>query len=129
MEEFLEAGQLSVEQFHSVHPRLHIPSGHPTIRTPLTVELGGYLQVFWYQGYFVDFIGLNGSRFEEAFSFLKKFFAEEILLSVNLKNGMVSSGGPIDRSATNDYKLWITCEGETLEIRSWLGTYDQDLSL
>ena len=126
-DEYLVAGQPSAEPYQTVHPRLHIPSAHPTIKTPLTIELSGHLQVFWYRGYFFDFVGLSNSIDEEAFKFIEKFFAEELLLSVCLKNGLVSSGGPIECSSTNDYKQWITSEGEMLEIRSWLGTHDQDL--
>ncbi len=128
-EAYLEPGHFSAEPYKTVHPRLHIPSAHPTIKTPLTVELGGHLQVFWYRGYFIDFIGLSGSTFEEAFEFLEKFFAEEILLSVCLKSGSLSGGGPIDRSSAEDYKQFISSNDEILEIRSWLGTHDQDLTL
>ncbi len=127
-EEYLVAGQHSAEPYQTVHPRLHIPSAHPTIKIPLTIELGGHLQVFWYRGYFFDFVGLSSSIAEEAFDFLEKFFAEEILLSVCLKDGLLSSGGPIDRSSAEDYKQWISSNDEILEIRSWLGTYDQDLT-
>jgi hypothetical protein len=106
-------------------PRLLVPSEHPTIKTPLTIELGGTLQLFWHGGYFFDFVGLDQHPCVEAAAFLRRFFAEEVLCSTFWKDGKVVAGGPIE---ADEWREWPVHE-DKLELRSWRGTHDRNVCL
>jgi hypothetical protein len=93
-EKRLEAGRQSDDPYQTIHARLHIPSEHPTIHTPLTVELGGTLKLFWYGGYFFDFVGKDRST--DAIEFLERFFKEKVRCGVCWRDGKVVAGGPVE---------------------------------
>ena len=120
----VESGHASLQDLQDAapHPKLVIPSKHPTIATPLTIELGGTIQLFWQEGYFADFIGQNLA--EEAFQFLERFFREEIRCSICRRNGKYIAGGPIE---DGDDLQWVRRYDE-VDIRSWKGSRDQLLS-
>ena len=115
----LEAGLPSDVPYETVHARLRIPSAHPAIQTPLTVELGGTLQLFWHGGYFFDFI--EQDRATSAFEFLGRFFDEEVRCGVCWRDGKVVAGGPVEEDGVplriGDYDL--------VEVRSWRGNRDE----
>lgn len=115
----LEAGHLSDNPSETVHPRLRIPSAHPTIHTPLTVELGGTLQLFWHGGYFFDFVGEDPAA--DAFEFLQRFFAEEVRCGVCWRDGKVVAGGPVEEDAI---PLWVG-DHDRIEVCSWRGNRDK----
>jgi hypothetical protein len=115
----LEAGSPSVGSEKAVHPKLHIPSAHPKIRTPLTVELGGTLQLFWHGGYFYDFVGVDKAT--EAFDFLHSFFAEEVRCGLCWSDGKVVAGGPVEEDGIPP---WIG-DYDRVEVRSWRGNRDE----
>ena len=123
----VEAGQFSAEPYQTVHPRLLISSVHPTIKGPLVVQLGGYLPMYWHRGYFIDFVAESFAA--DAFDLLGKFFEEEILYGVRVRENTVLGGGPIIRAKVDICKKWLRNSEETLEVRSWLGTFDQDMNL
>lgn len=118
-EEGLEPGRPSEIPYETVHPRLHIPSAHPTINTPLTVELGGTLQLFWYGGYFFDFIWEDIAT--EAFKFLERFFEEEVRSGVCFRDGRVIAGGPVEEDGIPP---WLA-DWDRIEVRSWRGNRDE----
>ena len=104
------------------YPKLRIPSAHPTIRTPLTVELGGTLQLFWHGGYFYDFLGLSGM--EDALSFLTRFFDEEVRCGTKWRGGKVVGGGPAEDD--DEPEMWtLGDDDDRVEIRSWRGDRDE----
>lgn len=110
-------------------PRLVISSAHPEIRTPLTIELGGTLQLFWYEGYFYDFVGLRARRAEEAYDFLNRLFEERTLRMVCWKGGKVIAGGPAELDEVEEWLVPWTWnpEYELIQFRSWRGTHDRDI--
>ena len=118
-EDGLEAGRYSDDHCGIVHPRLHIPSAHPTIQTPLTVELGGTLQLFWNGSYFFDFIGDDPAA--EAFEFMGRFFAEEVRCGLCWLDGRVAGGGPVE---VDGIPPWIG-DHDRIEVRSWRGNRDE----
>ena len=123
----VEPGQFSTEPFQTVHPRLLIASRHPKIKSPLVVELGGYLPMYWHRGYFFDFVAEDTAG--DAIDFLEKFFQEDILYGVCVRDDRALGGGPIALANVSDCKKWLTSWDDTLEIRSWLGTHDRNLKL
>jgi hypothetical protein len=129
LEDFLEPGQPSLDKVQTVHPRLHIPSAHPTIKAPLTIELGGHLELHWHRGYFYDFVGQTSGRSSEAINFLENFFAENVLCGVCVLGNNVLSGGPIWQEDMQGMKSWLKSPEEVLEVRSWKGSYDQDVTI
>jgi hypothetical protein len=118
-EDGLIAGHLSEVRYETVHARLSIPSAHPTITTPLTVQLGGTLNLYWYVGYFYDFLGPD--RETDAFEFLQRFFAEEVRCGVGWRDGKVAGGGPVEGDGIPS---WIG-EYDRIEVRSWRGNRDE----
>lgn len=87
--------------------------------TPLTVELGGTLQLFWHGGYFFDFIGDDQAT--DAFEFLARFFKEEVRCGVCWRDGKAVAGGPVEGDGVPP---WIG-DYERIEVRSWRGNRDE----
>lgn len=114
----LEAGCVSDDPYRTVHAKLHIPSVHPAIHTPLTVELGGTFQLFWHGGYFYDFIGEDPAT--DVFEFLRKFFTEEIRCGVCWRDGQIVAGGPV---VEDGVPPWVG-DYDCIEVRSWRGNRD-----
>jgi len=119
--------QIDVEEWDGPKGRgdlvLRIPSENPTVAEPLTILLSGNIRLYWHRGYFFDFLGNADEQVSETTNFLTDFFAEEILCSVFVREGQGAGGGPIDRKDPKPPLLDFDC----LELRSWHGTFDQDV--
>ena len=123
----VETRQFQVGRVETMHTCLAIASMHPTIKAPFVVQLEEYLPMYWHRGYFFDHIGEDNAQ--DAFNFLVGFFEEEILYGVRVQDDTVFGGGPIQSANVLQGKTWLRNSDETVEIRSWRGTYDQDLRL
>jgi len=120
-EEGLEEGNPVEQRFKTVHPKLQIPSAHPAISNPLIVTLGGTLELYWHGGYFYDFVG--PTRADDAYKFLEKFFAEQVLCLTQWRNGKKVAGGPFEEG---DDAL-LEGDYDRIELRSWRGNRDRTI--
>jgi hypothetical protein len=120
--DYFEQGQPASIDIRLIYPRLCIPSGHPTITTPLTIELGGEFAFNWYCGCFWDLSPANSDTLRaRAADFLDRFFAEEIRCGVCWHNGEPVGGGPVEGDGVPD---WIGTY-DLIEVKSWRGNRDE----
>lgn len=102
---------------------LCIPSQNPRVLDPLVIELFDTIQLYWHRGYFFDFLGSGTVQVEAAAEFLEQFWKEEILCGVCLKRTSIS-GGPVKG---DEWMMWPD-DYERLELRSWRGNRDRDVT-
>src|ERR1044072_2160323 len=103
-------------------PRFIVPTEHPSLAAPLTIQLGGTLALHWHGGYFCDFLGLSANAADEASEFIERFLSEKVCCTLCWKNGNVVAGGPIETGERLDADGF-----DRIEIRSWRGTYESDV--
>lgn len=102
------------------------PSENPDIEEPLKLVCGVYPELYWYDGYFCDFIWGEDWRpieemVEELMDFLDDFFKERVTCAL---------GGPVIAPCTirhyQNCRQYPTFESP-MWVRSWRGTWDTTL--
>jgi hypothetical protein len=90
----------------------------------LSLRIDGYPSLYWNGEYLYDFLGQFDEVANVITSFVLDVFEERVLVGRSPDGG----GGPIwkGESTLIGVKVWCTDYGT--QIRSWLGTYDQEVN-
>ena len=114
-----------MQDVHGFGVRFTVPSEHPTLRDQLIVDSRGECSLYWYGGYFSDFLGWRYDPVEGARSirlFVEDVLEERIGVGLSIKDGSVLCGGPVEIGSPEGLVFQPNARSE---IRTWLGTYDR----
>ncbi len=115
---FLEPGKRSEDPITTLHPRLSIPSAHPSVKTPLIIEFREYCTFYWCGSYFCDFVSDN--PVDEVIDFLDDFLGERVRCGIKYRNDKPFGGGPVYGDGD---PMWLG-DYDRVEIKSWKGNRD-----